>query len=372
MSLEQTHPSLVTPPLDTARPRTRPWLGRAAIFAAVAALVFGGIASLNWRLDPLTYDGREQAALADTLVSGHNAAIADPNIDWRALRSRHIAAMAQTPDVVLFGGSRWQEATAAAVGPDKRFYNAFVTNDFFEDIVALTQLLDSTHHLPKTLILSVRFFSFSYLDRHDPFWWTWLSPDYRAASERLGVPAHSWSESVTFAKYSRLLSAETALAKARATSGPVWQPTDRLSEDGRHVVGADGALRFSQQHLRSLTPESVERDALETAAEHRARRIQIDRSLVGQLGTLVGFLKRQGVQVVLVQTPFHPAYYRAIRGTPYHADLLRIEADTRRIAASIEMPDSTQISIRSNASGQARLIECWRLPMRFEIKIFGA
>ncbi len=36
-------------------------------------------------------------------------------------------------------------------------------------------------------------------------------------------------------------------------------------------------------------------------------------------------------------------------------------SDTRRIAASIEIPDSTQISIRSSASGQARLIECWRL-----------
>jgi hypothetical protein len=49
-----------------------------------------------------------------------------------------------------------------------------------------------------------------------------------------------------------------------------------------------------------------------------------------------------------------------------------ISSATRRMAASMEMPDSTQISIRSSASGHARLIECWRLPIRLEMKIFGA
>ena len=34
---------------------------------------------------------------------------------------------------------------------------------------------------------------------------------------------------------------------------------------------------------------------------------------------------------------------------------------TLRNAASIDMPDSTQISSRSSASGKARLIDSWRL-----------
>ncbi|MNT11525.1 hypothetical protein D3C72_1464120 [compost metagenome] len=45
-------------------------------------------------------------------------------------------------------------------------------------------------------------------------------------------------------------------------------------------------------------------------------------------------------------------------------DWVAISSATRRMAASIEMPDSTQISMRSSASGQARRIECWRFFMR--------
>jgi hypothetical protein len=319
-------------PASSASAPARPWRA-AAVFAAVTAIVFGAVAALNARLDPLTYDGAQQAAMAAAMDDGHDVAIADPNIDWRALRSRAFARMTRTPDVILFGGSRWQEATAD-VAPGKRFYNAFVTNDFFDDIVALTGGLYRTHHLPRTLILSVRFFSFGYLDRHDPVWWTTFSPEYRDLSQRLGVPAHSWDDSVAVGKYSHLLSAGAAWDRlARGGLGdPAWEITGQQHLAHRHVVGADGALRFSQDHLDALTPQAVEQDALQSAADDRARRIHIDRPLLGQLASLLRFLKSQGVQVVLVQTPFHPAYFRAIQGSPYLSDVQAIERDTRQVA----------------------------------------
>lgn len=316
-----------------AKPMRSAWRP-ALIFVAVAAVFFGAVACMNYRLNPLSFSAAEQSAVAATLARGRNVALADPNIDWRDLRSEHVKAMKETPDVVLFGGSRWQEATSA-VAPGKRFYNAFVNNDHFEDVVALTGLLYATGRLPRTFILSVRFFSFDYLDRHDSAWWKHFSPEYRAMSERLGIPAHSWSDTVTPMKYSTLLSIEALvdrLARRRAHAG-AWQATDQLSDAELNVVGADGALRFSAQHLMALTPERVEKDALESAALNRNRRLRIDRSLLGQLGTLVKFLNKQGVQVVLVQTPVHPAYFKAIQGTPYYDDVLQIENDTRRIAA---------------------------------------
>ena len=315
------------------RTAVRPWR-LAAVFAAVAVVVFGTVATFNHRFDPLTYDGAQQAAMAAALGDGRNVAIVDPNLDWRALRSRAFEQMKTSPDVILFGGSRWQEATAN-VAPGKRFYNAFVTNDFFEDIVALTGALVRTHHLPKTLILSVRFFSFGYLDRHDPPWWTSFTSDYRDLSQRMGVPAHSWDDSIAVGKYSHLLSAGAAYDKvARGNlDAPAWQVTDQQHLAHLHVVGADGALRFSQDHLSALTPQGVEQDVLQSAADDRGRRIHIDRPLLGQLARLLQFLKSQGVQVILVQTPFHPAYFRAIQGSPYAADVQAIEQDTRRVAA---------------------------------------
>lgn len=336
MTSQTTSAPLTTMPGDaeaTGAPRRSPWrLG--ALFVGVAALVFGSIGTINYRYNPLTYSGEEQQLAAAALTAGSNVAIPDPNIDYRTLRARHFAQMQQTPDVILFGGSRWQEATSA-VAPNKNFYNAFVTNDFFEDIVALTGHLYSTGHLPKTLILSVRFFSFDYLDRHDPLWWTLANPAYKQMSEQLGIPAHSWTDSVAVKKYSHLLSADAALGSLRhgSVEAAGWRPTSASSDPAMNIIGRDGALRFSEAHLKTVTPELAEKEALETAAQHRTNRIHIKRELLGQLGTLIGFLKKQGVQVVLVQTPFHPAYFKAIQGSPYYDDIRQVEADTRQVAA---------------------------------------
>ena len=48
-------------------------------------------------------------------------------------------------------------------------------------------------------------------------------------------------------------------------------------------------------------------------------------------------------------------------------EAMAISSATRLKATSMEMPDSTQISMRSSASGQARLMESWRLEIRLEM-----
>src|SRR5437660_4395352 len=48
-----------------------------------------------------------------------------------------------------------------------------------------------------------------------------------------------------------------------------------------------------------------------------------------------------------------------------YIDWTPISCAALRKACSIDMPDSTQMSNRSMASGKARPIECWRLPIVF-------
>ena len=43
-------------------------------------------------------------------MAGKNFANHDPNVDLRALRAAQIRHLTTAPDVVIFGGSRWQEA----------------------------------------------------------------------------------------------------------------------------------------------------------------------------------------------------------------------------------------------------------------------
>ena len=53
-------------------------------------------------------------------------------------------------------------------------------------------------------------------------------------------------------------------------------------------------------------------------------------------------------------------------------DWVTISVETLRNATSIDMPDSMQISSRSSASGNARLIESWRLVIAFFRNSIGA
>jgi hypothetical protein len=316
--------------------RSPPGWKLAATFLAVAVAILGGIAYLNYQLNPLSYSSAAQTEAAAVLASGRNVAVSDANIDWRELRREQIKQMKEAPDVLIFGGSRWQEATSA-VAPNKRVYNAFVSNDHFEDMMAITELLYTTHRLPKTLILSVRFSTFEYLDRRDAWWWKSFGPEYRSMAQRLGVPAHSWLDTVQFGKYSHLLAADAILAKIQKyRANPVaWQATDALSNPTMDIVGSDGALRFSDQRLKMQSPAYAEKDALEMAAKHRTTRLKIDETMLVQLEALLKFLKQQGVQVAIVQTPFHPAYYNAIKGTPYYDDVMKIESETKRIAERV-------------------------------------
>src|SRR6266446_3454295 len=111
--------------------------------AALVAVVGAGvllIAGANYFLDPLHFSASGQRQVAAVLLSGKNYAVFDANMDFRGLRREAIAQMTRTPQVMVFGGSRFELATPD-LSPGKTFYNGFVHNDVFEDLVAFSGLL---------------------------------------------------------------------------------------------------------------------------------------------------------------------------------------------------------------------------------------
>jgi hypothetical protein len=201
-------------------------------------------------------------------------------------------------------------------------------------MLAMSELLYSTNHLPKMLILSVRFSTFEYLERREAWWWKSWAPEYLAMSERLGTPTYSKWETMQPEKWSRLLSLDMLSERVGLyeDNHARWRATTAVSDPTMDIVGVDGALRFSDKHLKTYSVAYAEQDAVQRAAKERNHELKINAPLLDHLDKLVTFLQDKGVRVVFLQTPFHPAFYQAIKGSTYYNSMMKIEDATREVA----------------------------------------
>ena len=175
---------------------------KVALFVVIilAGLVLVGAG--NYALDPFTYNRSAMAEMAAAFVSGRNYAVLDPNLDLRAIHREHVRLMRESPDIVVVGGSRWQEASAAlCLGGN---CSLLFHNDYYEDLLATTELLRRYDRMPKTLMLSIRFVSFQPNEVRDLSQWKEYGPEYRAMARTLGLPDPGWLATVPFEKWDRL------------------------------------------------------------------------------------------------------------------------------------------------------------------------
>jgi hypothetical protein len=305
----------------------------AAFFIFVTAFLIGIVVLLNYRLSPLSYNSEQQFRVAQVLAGGGNVAISDANLDWRQLRRDHFTLMKDTPDIIVFGGSRWQEATAE-VAPGRRFYNAFVSNDHFEDMMALTELLRATGRMPKTLLLSVRFSTFERLDKRHAGWWKSFASEYNTMARTLGIEPLPWYKTQPTEKYEQLFAADALGNKISMflNNSEAWKPASATQENEFDVIGSDGAIRFSKKRLARENADFALQDAKTRAAKDRDSEITIDGDMLTHLEILLKYLRKSGVNVVMVQTPFHPAYFDGIKGSKYYDRVMEVERETQRIA----------------------------------------
>jgi hypothetical protein len=248
----------------------------------------------------------------------------------RELRRQHIARLDATPEVVVLGASHWQEAHAELL-PGRRFYNAHVHRDYYEDLLAVVEMLLRHDRLPRTLIMSIRDMTFLPVEhRTDKLWLTAL-PEYRAMAARLGIASHPWFVAWPGRRWFSLLSLpamrDNALRWLTADSwpGPVgaralptWtscSPTARSAGPTRTAPGS-----------RPRGPVQV------AVAAQRDQAPAIDPTAVTAVDRLLGLLSERGVRVVLIHPPFHPDFYDQIKNSAYGAGLQQVTAITTRLA----------------------------------------
>jgi hypothetical protein len=301
--------------------------------AALAALWMSGIAAANYDLAPLSYSAAAQARVAEILASGSSYAVFDLNLDMRELRRQHIARLDAAPEVVVLGASHWQEAHGELL-PGRRFYNAHVHRDYYEDLLAVVEMLLRHDRLPKTLIMSIRDMTFLPVERRTDTLWLTALPDYRAMAARLGIASHPWFVTWPARRWFNLLSLPTMWDNAlRWLTADSWPgPVGARALPTLDVLLADGSIGWSHAHRARFTPERTRREVHIAVAARRDQAPAIDPTAVTAVDRLLGLLSERGVRVVLIHPPFHPDFYDQIKNSAYGAGLQQVTAITTRLA----------------------------------------
>ncbi len=299
------------------------------------------LAAANYFLNPLTFRADAMRKVAQAFEAGQNFAIDDPNLDFRGLRREHLKIMSAKPNVVIFAGSRFEVATHK-VFPGERFYNAFGHNDYFEDLLAVTELLEQTGKLPRTLVLSVRHLTFRPIAERETDEWRMWEPEYRRMAEKLGLQPPPRRDTFPLNHYLSLFSVEYLrhgishlTLKSELPNGPTRQAADAV----RDILHPDGSLTFSAKHVGTFTAESARAESLEQAARLAKRKATVPTEEDAQaLDKLLRYLQARGVRPVIAVTPHHPAFWQAVGNENYGRTLSQLEAASRRIAERAQVP----------------------------------
>jgi hypothetical protein len=318
------------PAVNAARGRPLVYLLATAVLAGI---LMSGLAAANYRLAPLSYSADAQAKVAGALASGGNYAVFDLNLDMRGLRREHIARLGAAPEVVVLGASHWQEAHAELL-PGRRFYNAHVHRDYYEDLLAVVEMLVRHDRLPKTLIMSIRDLTFAPIERRTDTLWLTALPDYRAMAERLGIDSHSWFETWPTRRWFALLSLPTLWDNARRwlSAHTLPGPVSARAPPTLDVLLADGSISWSQAHRARFTAARARTEVEIAAAAREAQAPAIDPAAVTAVDRLLGLLSERGVRVVLIHPPFNPDFHDRIEGSAYGVGLRQVEAVAARLA----------------------------------------
>jgi hypothetical protein len=303
------------------------------VLAALFAVLWAAVIYANYAMNPLIYSAGAKAAMAEALAAGHSYGLYDLNIDTRGLRREHIRRMTETPEVVVLGASHWQEGSPDLL-PHRRFYNAHVHRDYYEDYLGVTEMLVANGRLPKTMIISVRDLIFTPVAaRTDDLWRTGL-PEYRAMARRLGVTPHSWSETFAIRPWLDLVSLKGLWTRAQQiVNAPARPgPTDAQSLEALDVWHPQGHIRWSARHDAMFTPARTIALAEHDFEQLREQRIAVDPHGIEAFSHLLAYLVERKVRVVLIHPPYNPVFSEQIAGTPFGNSMDRIAALTADLA----------------------------------------
>ncbi len=272
-------------PLTQRRSRRGWWVLGCAL--AVLVVIYGA----NWMANPLRFGSGAVAAAGQGLADGRPYRVASLEMDFRALRLAHIAALTRTPDLLVLGAGPWRE-----VHQDLRWggqiLNAFHPNADIVDYRAVIAALRRTNRMPDHVVISV-------------------------GSHLLRTPGQSLAD-----RASQFSPIALATRLASRPGGGEGATMDVLAPGGWVLLPDGSALPGSPRGA----PKQSELGVLSAAASRALGGFEIASESVAMFETLVAGLVQDGRSVRLVHPPVHPRFWEAVQGTAYHRALSRVEA----------------------------------------------
>ena len=307
--------------IDEQLATTRRRAGAMRYLAVAAAVVGVGVASLwhfNGQFAQELYSRPYAEKIAEAFDNGVNFGVFDLNIDIRNLRDSHIARLDETPDVVLLGASHWQEADVALV-TDRTMYNAHIHRDYYEDPLAMIEMLERHDRLPDTLILTIRDNQFTPVAERTDFLWLPGIPYYQRMAKHLGIQAHHPVETAPVETWRDRLSIDILHTNVKRwmEASVLPGPTEDTKSPSLDILLPGGSIVWSEKHDNIFTQERTRKETLEFAAHKIENPPVIDPKGVEHIETLLEYLHRKDVRVYLAHPPYNPLFWETVQGTAY-------------------------------------------------------
>jgi hypothetical protein len=318
-----TPTAVVSAPPVVKSVNTHPAIKKYMLAAAMfIALTIGIVFEANSRFNAPMYDDEGMLPAAEAFARGQNFANFDLNINIRKLRELHVARMTETPDMVLWGASHWQEAHKELI-PGVNWYNSHIHREFWEDLLGMAHIWESNGRMPKKLVIALRDNIFAPMSSRPDYLWEPGIPYWRAMAEKLGIEKEPYLKSLPYHRFrekfalsmlfNNIVRWANAEEKPQVTSETVFKSLD--------VILPDGSIKWSQEHMDVFTPERTLSESL-TFADYKVKHPPlIEPRGVAAFEKLIEHLQAQGVTIYFVQPPYNPQFWDAVQGTDYMTGL---------------------------------------------------
>ena len=279
-------------PVVTADPRETPPSSRRKlptllIACGVALLCITGFVMTTQTDSQANAPTPREDAIAAILADGGLYHADVEGLDHRALVEARISHLTETPDVVVIADRTWQ-LVQQDLRWGKQVFGAYVNALAPADIERILEQLSAAGKMPEELILGI---GPEYLIQAD------------VSSEGEPGPATAMPSGGTFG-LQKITQAFGASAKPR----PGLMPYDRLLD----TLYPDGSVIWSVDRKKEARSQNREKLAARLAESLKQKVKTSSFSQIVATGELIAETKSQGVEVVIVLTPLHPAIYGQI------------------------------------------------------------